>query len=619
MEKLKKLIIQHEFDFVGLCEVNKEWRRVKQDYTIWNATANWKRSRRVQVSQNSTRPPRNSEFLVGGNASIAFDDLTPRICDQGEDFRKLGRWNYITIAGKNNIKTTIFTCYCPSHGKSPGSVYSQQLTYLSDLKNKVTNTDCPRQLFGMDLKQVLEEKSEAGHQLVVMGDFNSTYDKLSSWMLQVGLIDVHHKKFGRGPITYSRSSDAAIDRIFTSPHLHISKGGFLSFSKLMSDHRGVWIDIPKLLIFGYNPPEIKTYNARKLQLEDPRVKKKYLDNLFNLMSQSKLFLRMEQVHRAATYPLPKWAADTYEEIDKEVCSLMYTAEKNCRKIHAGTIKWSPQYQKACITLEYWLKRRSYLDNTLTNVRQLLVLQKKAGLSYDATLTKEDLNSNIKIAYANKKECKRNAESLSLEYRTQLALAKEKAGETEAATYLRTRNSIENKRRLFRNIRYIEGKLKGGVTSKIEVTNGNVTTEYTDKQNIEANIMKTNEAKYHQTEGGSQLLEEEFTAELGLHGEGPEIKKVLEGTYIPPPSATQATKDFLSACRSDSNINTSSVINRFLRQKKSWTKRKERTCTYNHHIGHFKSIFTDKRLSWFFSSGQIFLKLLDILQNVKEHA
>ena len=30
MEKLKKLVIKQEFDFVGLCEVNKDWRRVQQ-------------------------------------------------------------------------------------------------------------------------------------------------------------------------------------------------------------------------------------------------------------------------------------------------------------------------------------------------------------------------------------------------------------------------------------------------------------------------------------------------------------------------------------------------------------------------------------------------------------
>ena len=50
MEKLKKLIIQHNIDIVGLSEVNKDWRKVEQEHIIWNTTQNWKEHRRVQVS-----------------------------------------------------------------------------------------------------------------------------------------------------------------------------------------------------------------------------------------------------------------------------------------------------------------------------------------------------------------------------------------------------------------------------------------------------------------------------------------------------------------------------------------------------------------------------------------
>ena len=42
---------------------------------------------------------------------------------------------------------------------------------------------------------------------------------------------------------------------------------------------------------------------------------------------------------------------------------------------------------------------------------------------------------------------------------------------------------------------------------------------------------------HQTEGGRQLLDEFFTADLGRFGEGQYTKVVLDGTYIPPATAT----------------------------------------------------------------------------------
>ena len=40
------------------------------------------------------------------------------------------------------------------------------------------NLTCPRQLFGHDLKTFSEEKTEAEHQLLVCGYFNSEYSDL---------------------------------------------------------------------------------------------------------------------------------------------------------------------------------------------------------------------------------------------------------------------------------------------------------------------------------------------------------------------------------------------------------------------------------------------------------
>ena len=72
-----------------------------------------------------------------------------------------------------------------------------------------------------------------------------------------------------------------------------------------------------------------------------------------------------------------------------------------------------------------------------------------------------------------------AESLSLEYRTQLAMDKEEAGEIKAAVFLRNMNSIEAQRRLFHNIRATENKIRGGSTTQVTITNKNgKVAEYT---------------------------------------------------------------------------------------------------------------------------------------------
>ena len=603
-ERLKKLVIQNNVDLVCLTEVNKDWRNVENDQTIWGATATWKDNRRVQVSQNTTKPPQESEYLVGGTAMVAFDDLVFPISNQGQDSRNLGRWGFVTINGKNELKTSIFTCYCPTRNTLSGSVYSQHLTYMAENRDSIPDTFCPRQLFGMDLKLAIEERIYLGHQVIVMGDFNAEYEKLKIWMMQLGLQDIIAKKHGLGPKTYERSKDSPIDCIFGSAQLSISLGGFLSFGKLMGDHRGLWVDLPKAIIYGYNPPAPKLFRARKLKLLDPRVVKKYQNHLHTSMQFHDLFQRMEDLHRQTVYPLPQHLIEQYEEIYCIVDGLMAAAEKQCRKLRTGTIPWSPIYKNSCQQVLYWLMRKSYFLKKHRNVRKLIVLQNKLNIKFNNELTLVEIETKIRTAYKLMKKCKADAESLSLEYRTQLAIAKEEAGDIKAATFLLNMNRIENLRRIYRNIRYMEKKTRAGSTRKITCIINGIPVEYTGKAIIEYLMAQENARKYHQTEGSSQLLNPYFVASLGKHGEGPDVHKVLNGSYVFPPSTSSETMDFINNCVQGEKAkllsnNHPDVVSRYKSTSTSWDVRKEKTCTYHHHLGHYKSIFNDKRLAWFF--------------------
>jgi hypothetical protein len=100
MEKLKKLILDYDIDITSLTEVNKDWRKVEYDDTIWGSTAGWRENRGMQVSHNKSVAPGDSKFQVGGTAMLVLGDVSFRISYQGEDSRNLGRWSYITLTGK---------------------------------------------------------------------------------------------------------------------------------------------------------------------------------------------------------------------------------------------------------------------------------------------------------------------------------------------------------------------------------------------------------------------------------------------------------------------------------------------------------------------------------------
>ena len=252
MERLKALTIEYQIDLLCLTEINKDWRGVDQNHTIWNGTSGWKENRRVQVSQNTNKRS-DGDYLVGGTAMIAFDEVHFHVTEQGEDDRRLGRWSYMTITGKNAVKTTLVTCYCPVISSSPGSVYSQHLNYMSENANKIPEgIICPRQLYGYDLKRFLSTKSDAGNKILVLGDLNSDYSELQDWMNNIGCEDILTKNYGPCPITYQRSHTDPVDCCFGDGSLQINRGGCLSFGRLVSDHRGLWMDIPNELLYGFN-------------------------------------------------------------------------------------------------------------------------------------------------------------------------------------------------------------------------------------------------------------------------------------------------------------------------------------------------------------------------------
>jgi len=105
--------------------------------------------------------------------------------------------------------------------------------------------------------------------------------------------------------------------------------------------------------------------------------------------------------------------------------------------------------------------------------------------------------------------------------------------------------VEAQRASAWNTKFMLGTTRNGSSMQVTVTNPDGSkADLTEREDVESAVMRENELKYHQTEGGSHLLDGVFQNDFGSFGEGPAIDEVLQGTYIIPPHATQATKDFL---------------------------------------------------------------------------
>ena len=603
MEKLRKLVIKQEVDILALTELNKRWSKVEEENTIWAAMRKWRREGRTYATYNKLDKGDSTE-LYGGTSVTLFNDTALRKQQHGEDSRKLGRWTWVTIEGKSQCKTLIISAYCPC--KSNGgttTVWAQHLDAMTEWEPDLPDgIDDPRKLFWYDLSMTVQAATSDGYKVMLLGDFNSDFIDLREWMVQHGLVDniceIHG--YDKAPKTHLRSQAAPLDAMFCSPHLAASKGGYLSFTTLGGDHRGLWVDIPNEAIYGFNPPSLPMARARRLQLEDPRIVKKYNDSLHKMFKKHQVYEQLQALHRTAVYPPPQGYDRQYERCDAIIQECMEKAEKGCRKFKCGNTDWSPEYQKIHNKIDYWKARLRYLQGK-RNAQILQRLGRKLKIKY-RTLTAKGIKGHLTKAHNERQEFKNRASSASLEYRNQLAKAKEEAGDLTAANYLRQLNEKEAIRKLFGSIRAVEQKLHAGATSQIQVKqeDGQI-QQYTDQKEIEEILCQVNEAKYHQTEGGSQLLQQDFIDLLGQHGEGPEVSQVLEGNFIFPTGTSEATKDFLSACKRPPNIKDIPLdpnpVNRFREFIKSWKIRKERTTSANQHIGHYKACMTHPYLNW----------------------
>ena len=138
-KNIERFINKYNFDFLGLAETNCFWP-LAQDENKWHERVReWNLQHSKSVLSYYTKPIIPELNQPGGVISMALNSTTNKVFSSGKD-EPLGRWSWITLRGKNNIKTTIITGYRPcdnSYGNN--NVLLQQQRYLQAQRIE----DCP--------------------------------------------------------------------------------------------------------------------------------------------------------------------------------------------------------------------------------------------------------------------------------------------------------------------------------------------------------------------------------------------------------------------------------------------------------------------------------------------
>jgi Endonuclease/Exonuclease/phosphatase family. len=438
INSLKNVMLKHTIDVIGFAEVNKDWRNIPQTQTFWQVTEGWFEYRRLATSINQTVTS-NSPTQFGGTLLMTTNQLAHRTIQLDQDPRRLGRWTSVLLQGKQERRCRIVCAYCPCIGTGTNTVYVLQTAGLAQQNIHI----CPRKAFWDDLKEYITQKQENGEFIILLGDWNSDYKDVSEWMDRLGFKDAIYSRHNvhPPPITCKRSNECPLDAIFIPQHLHCNRGGFFAFDYLKGDHRGLWCDIPEEYLLGFNLNKLPNPQARRLKMIDPRTRKAYISRLHKILLKLDIYQHYEdlfnEIKRDNIADLPK----RFEQLDNQITLAMEQAERGCRKLKKGQIKWSPKYQNACDTVTYWKLVLSEAQGNIINVRKLRSLRRKLGLDRfqgQENQAKQELSK----AREDQKKYKRQAENLQLEYRSSLAMAKEAEDKIKAAIHIRNLTTQE---------------------------------------------------------------------------------------------------------------------------------------------------------------------------------
>ena len=136
----------------------------------------------------------------------------------------------------------------------------------------------------------------------------------------------------------------------------------------------------------------------------------------------------------------------------------------------------------------------------------------------------------------------------------LAEERAKAGNEDVAKVIRRMKVEEDTRHTHRKIK-IATKPFGGAVTRLSIIDenepeGRRTT--TNQQEIEQALMTEYEYKYRLAYS-SPLMQYPLRDELGVSGDTIHAEDVLQGTYVPPPLTSDATRTFLEYSKMDDSI------------------------------------------------------------------
>ena len=355
----------------GIQETNCNFERPAMVSSFHDVLRGVSKQHKGAVSSAKLQWPSN--YQPGGTAISVRNQWATRLLDKGSD--DLGRWSWLTLAGRGNTRITCISGYRVCDGVLSAPITArtsraQQAWMNADRGEAQVNL---RDKFMSDLTVLIMARKLIGHDIILMMDANEASGQGSGvdhLMTKCGLVDIHTLTVDLSPppATYQRGSKK-IDFILITPSI-TSAVRAVSVLPLhdgyLSDHRALVADFDAAVLFADHTSPVLPPTGRRLTSTNPSALHPYIEHLKKHVEIHGLVDRVTELQTQSESG--HWTTEQVEEweiIDNLLEEGRAGGEAKCPSKRSGMLPWSPVLDRAGKSLLYWkLRVREFMSRNV---------------------------------------------------------------------------------------------------------------------------------------------------------------------------------------------------------------------------------------------------------------
>ena len=535
-----------QVDCLSITEPNLDFQSFLVQDTFRYNTKQFDRHMHLTLTSSKQKPATKGSFFKPGGTLTAINGVwSGRVTKnsipkqlQGDRFH---RWGTTHLLGKQGIVSilTVYRVCKQTNGTGDNTVYLQQ---QADLEHALCRQCDPREQICIDLESFINALHEAGHRVIMSGDFNENLklptSRITTLLSNTNMTNAMTLRHPTVPLptTYDQGS-SCLDIIAISDTFDptiVRKIGYLPFySPFNSDHRAIYCDLDMHSLFGPCKPDVIRPVFRQFHTKNVRKSQKYLQIFEDKLSKSKIFQQVNELKKTIMNRNTSEPNDRFQSLI-ERCKVLES------KTHQLMVSSNRAVGRTPYANGYWCSKEVMQAGNDRYKAKKQLRKISVGLGEEHGVTLEEAIQALQESSQRLREAQRSSREDRDEMLKQLAKKRAKEWRMQEASAIKIIANAEKAKRKFAKISRSTKSRNFGSLRRIMVpapTNASDTYLDSDEHvnwmavddpDSQHAILLRQNAKHLARSNASMFAHGPVLDAVGWDAMGPEIQNLLEG-------------------------------------------------------------------------------------------